>query len=217
MPNFTWSYSRLKNYETCPKRHFHYDVVKDVKDDDAGASEGIDAHKAYSARISKGTKLPMGLTQHEPILAKLEALPGEHYSEQKLALTSDFKPTSFFSNDVWFRTIIDFAAVMAPSAAVIDYKTGKPKSDTTQLALMSATVMHILPEIEKVKAALLFLNHNTAERAEYKRENLPRIWADILPRVHKLEAEEEYPPKPSGLCVRYCLVTQCPFHGRGTR
>lgn len=220
MKPFAWSYSRLKNFESCPKRHYHYDVVKDTQDAGGASNEGIVAHRAYELRIREGKKLPLGLTHHEPILAKLDALPGEHYAEQKLALTNEFKPTGFFSPNVWFRTVLDFCAIIGKTAAVVDYKTGKPTSDITQLQLMSATVMHYAPEIEKVRAGLLFLNHDQAERAEFNREDVSGIWAGILPRVRalqKAQVEQEYPPKPSGLCMRYCNVTSCPFHGRGSR
>ena len=27
---FSWSYSRLKNYEACPKKHYHLDIKKDL-------------------------------------------------------------------------------------------------------------------------------------------------------------------------------------------
>jgi hypothetical protein len=198
---------------------YHYDIIKDIKDDHA-PNEGLDAHKAYEARIKDGKKLPLHLTHHEPVLAKLDALPGEHYAEQKLALTNEFKPTGFFAKDTWFRTVLDFAAVFKNTAAVVDYKTGKVQSDLTQLKLMSATIMHYAPEVERVQARLLFLNHSHAERAEFSREDIPGIWAEILPRVRKLQAgqeEGEYPPRPSGLCVRYCSVTSCPFYGRGSR
>jgi hypothetical protein len=219
MKPWAWSFSRLKSWEVCPKRFFHYDVIKDIKDDHA-PNEGLDAHKAYEARIKDGKKLPLHLTHHEPILARLEALPGEHYAEQKLALTKDFKPTGFFSRDVWFRTVLDFCAIFNTAAAVVDYKTGKIQSDLTQLKLMSATIMHYAPEVERVQARLLFLNHAHAERADFGREDIPGIWAEILPRVRQLEkgqADQEYPPKPSGLCVRHCSVTSCPFYGRGSR
>ena len=219
MKPFAWSYSRLKSWETCPKRFYHYDVAKDVKEDHA-PTEGLDAHKAYEARIKDGKKLPLHLTHHEPVLAKLDALPGEHYAEQKLALTAEFQPTGFFASNTWFRTVLDFAAIFKTTAAVVDYKTGKVQSDLTQLKLMSATIMHYSPEVERVQARLLFLNHAHAERAEFSRADIPGIWAEILPRVKDLQlgqAENRYPPKPSGLCVRHCSVTSCPFYGRGSR
>lgn len=220
--NFAWSYSRLRNFETCPKRHYHYDIAKDVKEPESPQmQEGHTTHKAFELRISENKPLPMPLVYHEKIMSQLANLPGETYAEQRLGLTKDFQPVAFFGQGVWFRTVLDLVNVSPDrtTAAVIDYKTGKPSADNTQLELMSATVMHYDQQIERVRARLLFVNHNKAERAEYVRSDLPRIWGNILPRVRDLERaqiEQEYPPKPNGLCIRYCAVVSCPFHGRGS-
>jgi len=220
MASFTWSYSQLKNFETCPKRHYHYDVAKDVAGETYQQGEGHETHKAFEDYMRSGKSLPLGLKQHDDMMAKLRSLSGEIYAEQKLALTAEFKPTGFFDKRVWFRTVVDFCNVQAPNATVIDYKTGRPAEDKTQLALLSATVLHYLPEVKQVRARLFFVNHNHVEKADYKRRDLTGIWNEILPRVKKLQRareQEEYPPTPSGLCVRYCGVTSCPYHGRGTR
>jgi len=217
---FAWSYSRLKNYETCPKRHWHYDIAKDVGDGNVAQGEGHDTHKAFEQRVSHDTPLPLPLVQHEAMLAKLCSLPGERYTELKLALTEGYQPVGFFDKRVWFRTVIDFCAMINDKVCtVIDYKTGRPQPDTTQLQLMSATVMHYMPKVRRVRAALLFVNHNKVEREEYTPESLPEIWSEVLPRVAKLEMAvktTDFPPSPNGLCKRYCNVTSCPYHGRGT-
>lgn len=220
MTDFTWSYSRLKNWETCALRHYHYDIAKDVTEPESGMlAEGHAVHKALELRIASGKKLPLGMGQYESVAAKLEALPGENYAEQKLAITEKFAPVGFFGSGVWFRTVLDFTNVHNTTAAIIDYKTGKVTQDTTQLQLMSATIFHHAPEVQRVRARLLFLNHNHAERAEFVREDLPEIWGEILPRVRRMrEAVEggKFPPKPSGLCKRYCAVQSCPYHGVGS-
>lgn len=218
--NFTWSYSRLKNYETCPKRHYHYDIAKDIHEPEtAQVSEGHIAHKAFEERIAKGTKLPLPLLQHETLMKKLASMPGQVYAEQRLALTREFKPVDFFGKDVWFRTVIDFCNIRGAVATVADYKTGKPAQDPTQLALMSATVMHYDQNIELVRSILLFVNHDKTERVDFNRGAISTIWAGILPRVAELQMAveaEEFPPKPGGLCKRYCSVVSCPYHGRGS-
>lgn len=218
---FTWSYSQLRNFETCPKRHYHYDVAKDVKEPDSPSQqEGNATHKAFEDYIKSGRSLPLGLVQHNNIMAKLASMPGRNYPEQKLALTAAFAPVAYFGKGVWFRTVVDFCNINGSTAAVIDYKTGRPSEDMTQLQLLSATIMHYMPDVERVRARLLFVNHDQAERAEFVRGDLTAIWNEMLPRVRALQkarVEQEYPPKPSGLCVRYCRVESCPFHGRGTR
>lgn len=217
---FSWSYSKIKNFETCPKRHYHYDIAKDIREAESGALKaGHEMHLAFEDRLRKQKALPLGLAQHEPWITKLIEAPGDNYGEQKLAITKEFKPTAYFSNVAWFRTVIDFCKLRKSDAIIVDYKSGKPAEDETQLALMSATIFHYAQHIKRVKAALLFTSHDVLVPKSYVRSDLPLIWNEILPRVkavEKAEATQEYPPKPSGLCVNYCGVTSCPYHGIGT-
>lgn len=218
---FTWSFSRLKAFESCPKRFFHYEVLKDVKEEESRAlKEGSALHLAFEERVRDGKKLPLPYAQHEPLMRKLIEAPGDTLAEQKLGLTAKFKPAAFFSPNVWFRTVLDFAKIRPKEAIVVDYKSGKVTDDETQLALMSATIMHYAPTVEQVKSAFLFANNDKLVSRTYHRDELQGIWRDILPRVQLLEdatVENEYPPKPSGLCIKYCQVTSCPHYGTGSR
>jgi hypothetical protein len=163
---FSWSYSRLRNWETCPKRSWHYDIAKDIVEPESDQLKaGNELHAAFDKRISKGAELPLGLTHHEPLLNAIVRAPGDTHAEQKLALTSSFAPVGYFGKNVWFRTVIDCAKVNGDTATVLDFKTGKPSSDMTQLNLVSVTLFHHMPRLERVKAALLFVNHGSSEKA----------------------------------------------------
>jgi hypothetical protein len=218
---FSWSYSQLKNAETCLKRYFHYNVEKDVTEPESQELvEGNQLHAHFAARLSpKHTPLPLGYGQHEPMLAKLVNAPGTLYAEQKLALTNEFKPIAFFGKNVWFRTVIDAAKVREDhsQASIFDWKTGRVREDPTQLQLMAATMFHQDPKLQRVKAGLVFVNQDHVERAEFVREDVTEIWGEILPRVKALQVareKQEFPPKPSGLCKKYCAVRSCPYNGR---
>lgn len=216
---FAWSYSALKNFETCAKRFYHYNVAKDVKEPETEQLRaGNQLHAHFEARVVRGTSLPLGYGQYEKMLAAIIAAPGHTYGEQKLAITADFQPVAFFGGArVWFRTVLDLAKIRDDhTATVFDYKTGRPNPDTTQLQLMAATLFVHDPKLERVKAGLLFVAHDQVERAEFVRDDLVEIWGEILPRVRAIERArdaKEYPPKPGGLCKRYCAVISCPYHG----
>jgi PD-(D/E)XK nuclease superfamily len=218
--NHAWSYSQLKNYETCAKRYYHYNVAKDVVEPEGQQLlDGHRLHAAFDARIAKGAKLPLGMGMYEGMLAKFVAAPGETYSEQKLAITADFKPVGFFGKGVWLRTVIDACKITPDGtrASIVDWKDGKVKEDPTQLALMAAVMFVHAPAVQTVRSALFFVNHTQTLPAEYTREDQAEIWGEILPRVRKMaraRAEQEFPPKPSGLCKKYCAVVSCPYHGR---
>ena len=217
-PGFSWSYSALKNYETCPRRYYNYNVSKDVKEPESDAiKQGHALHAAFDARVKSGTSLPLGMGMHEGMLAKLAAAPGATYTEQKLALASDFSPAKFFSKNAWFRTVLDYTNVNGERATVIDYKTGRPSEDMTQLQLAAATTFAHDARVQRVRVALAFVSHDHIERATFVRQDTTEIWGEILPRVKKLveaRQKQDYPPKPGGLCRKWCAVTSCPFHGR---
>jgi hypothetical protein len=69
---FAWSYSKLKNFEACPKRHYHIDVVprghpdKIVEEQSEQLRYGDTIHKILDQYIGQGTPLP---PVHEPHLA----------------------------------------------------------------------------------------------------------------------------------------------------
>lgn len=218
---FSWSYSQLKNFETCPKRYYHYNVAKDVVEpESAQLREGNDLHKAFELRLKDGIPLELPYAPHEAMLSRIYQAPGKGFTEQKLAFSSTFQPTTYFGRGVWFRTQIDYAKVVDDKAAIFDWKTGKPKDDLTQLQLMAAAMFIHMPTLQRVKSALVFVQHEQVERAEFERGDLTEIWGDILPRVKLVErarSTQTYPPKPGGLCKSWCAVTSCPFHGQGGR
>lgn len=216
--SFSWSYSALNDFETCPKRYYEYRVAKSVKEPESDAlREGRDLHKAFEMR-TKGGALQFPYTHYEPMFQKIDAAPGKAYAEQKLALRPDFTPCAYFAKDVWYRGVIDLLKISPPSAAVIDWKTGKPKEDLTQLQLCAAMTFAWHSEVNRVHTALVYAAHDQKFPAEFVREDLTEIWGDILPRVKAMEkarADNNYPPKPSGLCRKFCGVVACPYHGKG--
>jgi PD-(D/E)XK nuclease superfamily len=217
---FTWSYSALKNFQTCPRRYEAYSVTKSVREPESEAiRQGHALHKAFELRVRDGTKLPLGMGMYEPYLAQLADVPdAEIHTEQRLGLTAAFEPAMFFGAGVWFRTVLDYTLVRpGGKASIVDYKTGKPNEDLTQLALAAVTLFAHDPSIEQVHASALFVTHNAATRLVVERHQATDIWAEVLPQVSELEAAHisgHFPPRPGGLCRRYCGVKSCPFWGK---
>jgi hypothetical protein len=218
---FTWSYSALKNYDSCPLRHKMIDLDKKFKDEESPAlAAGWELHRAFEDRL-KGKPLELGYTHYEPMLAKILSKPGKTYGEKKLAITNTFQPCGYFDPNVWFRTVVDCTKVSPDNTevSIFDWKTGKVAEDLTQLQLMSVTIFAHMPSVTYIKAGLVFVSFGKVEHAEFARESIPEIWSEIIPRVKELQRARDtqvYPPKPSGLCKRYCPVTSCQYHGKGT-
>ena len=215
--SFSWSYSKIKNYETCPKRHFHCDIAKDVKEEESEQlAWGNEVHKHLALRIAKGEKLPAGMQAYDKWCTPILTSTGNILVEQKLAITKDFGPCSWFSDEAWFRGIGDVIKIVGPVALIADWKTGKIIEDSAQLALMAACVFAHYPEVVKVRSEFIWLKEDATTRQDFHRNNMPAFWATMLPRVKILQEASEkqiYPAKPSHLCRKWCPVSSCPHHG----
>jgi hypothetical protein len=214
---FTWSYSRLKNFETCPKRNWHMDIAKDVKEDESDALLwGNEAHAILAKRLSKKVPLPPGFGGYEKWCRRIESIGGELYVEQKLGLTRAFGPSGYFDRGIWFRSIADAMVLKGAVAYAGDWKTGKVLNDSVQNVLVAACVFAHRPEIRAVHTEFIWLKDDTTTPQVIHRGDMPAFWATMLPRVAALERAHnltEYPATPNRLCRRWCAVTSCPHHG----
>lgn len=228
---FTWSYSRLKNFEACPKRHWHIDVLpkghpdKVVEPKSEQLEYGDLVHKIMEQYIDKGIVMP---PYHEPKLKPaadraltykgkdVRELGAKVMVEQKFAITEELKATTYFADDVWFRGIGDLVWILGGAAYIGDWKTGKVQEDSKQLALMAQCIFSHHPEVKVCKSEFVWLKENTETTAVIRREDMPLIWAELLPRVEASKHAyntTSYPAKPGPFCARWCPVSQCPHNG----
>lgn len=214
---FSWSYSRLKNFESCPKRHWHLDIAKDIKEEAGEALLwGNAVHDALAKRVAHGAPLPKTMAEYEKWAERVLTGGGNILVEQKLAINKDFGATSWFGDDAWYRGIGDVIKIVGPVALIVDYKTGKILEDGSQLALMAACVFAHHPDVQKVRSEFVWLKEDATTRADFARNEMARVWRDLWPRIEALEHAHNtiaYPPKPGALCKRWCPVNTCPHHG----
>lgn len=214
-----WSYSRLSNFETCPKKYWHITVRKDVKEPEGEAIRyGKMVHKALEKRVASNKPLPMNLRHLEKYAAMLAGATGEKLTEQQLAIDKGFEPCDWFSKQVWCRAILDLAIINDSHAVVVDYKTGKINNDFTQLRLAAVMLMLHEPRIQTVDPCYLWTKEKTLTKDEVRltRDDIKAVILELLPRVKRYEKAhrvEEFPARPGFLCKRYCPVTSCPYHG----
>lgn len=220
--HFAWSYSKLKNFEVCPKRHFHYDVAKDIKEPESDElKDGNFVHKVLADRIAKGTPLPEQVKGLEPwalkILSDPPGVQSQILVEQQLAIQRDFSPCAWFGGKlVWFRGIGDVIKIIGRTALIIDWKTGKIKEDQTQLMSMAQCVFSHHPNVMAVRSEFVWLKEDATTRMDFKRADMAKHWAGVLPRVALLENAMDtmtFPAKPGFLCKKWCSVTSCAHRG----
>lgn len=217
-----WSYSSLTAFETCAKRYYHIKVAKDVSDTPGEAATwGQTVHKYLEDRVKDATPLPAAVAHYETLVAPLLRGQGEVFAEQQLAVNANLQPTDWFGADTWCRGIIDVGVVSptGKSAVLLDWKTGKRKPENDQLKLFAGMAFAHSPELQKIKTGFVWLKENKIDRAEFTRDDIPAIWLTFSPRVKRMERafeSGEFPPKPSGLCSKWCPVpkSKCSFSGK---
>lgn len=206
-----WSYSSLQAFETCPRRFYLTRITKQVKEPQTDATmHGNEVHKALEEAVTNKRALPPKYVGYQPIVDRLRAVPGKKVLEYRFGLTRDLKECEFFADNVWVRGVLDVGIVLPESRAVIaDYKTGKRKLDGDQMRLFAMAGFALWPWVEKISTAYLWLQSNQLDREEFTRPQQSAIHQEFAIRVHRMENasnNNDWPPRPSGLCKAWCPV-----------
>jgi hypothetical protein len=216
-----FSHSGLKSYETCPLKFYHEKVIKTFPfSDTVYTIYGKELHTAAEEYVRDGKPLPGRFDFMKPTLDALLEKPGRKFTELEMGATADLKPCGFKDPEAWCRGIADLLIVDDDSltAWVLDYKSGSDKyPDRDQLTLMSLLTFVHFPHIRFVRSGLLFVVKGTMVKHKVSLEERPKHWQNYRERVARLLASYEadvWNPKPSGLCRKYCPVTECPHCGR---
>lgn len=216
MAEFTWSYSSLKQYQNCPKQYHEIRVLKNYKVKETEAIiYGKDVHEALELYVKEGRPLAKNYLRFKPLVDKLIAIKGDKYPEYEMALTYNREPCDFDSDRRWVRGIADLVVIDKDYAFVVDYKTGSNKyPDPKQLRLMSLMIFTHFPDVQKVKAALLFLARNSIVTEEYVRRDMDKSWAMFEQPLKRLENSydnDTWEVNPTPLC-KWCPVKSCNFN-----
>lgn len=217
---FAWSFSALNAFETCPRQYHEMRIKKTYKDVPGEAAQwGKIVHKHLEDRIKYKQELPPFLTHVEPLVGRLESFDGQLAAEYQMALNADFQPTEWFARDTWVRAQGDAISIKGPTGVAVDWKSGKFREGDDQLRLQSAIMFATYPQLEKVGIVYAFVKEKQTLSRTFTRNDVPMIWQRFLPRVQRMEQafkDQDFPPKPSGLCRKWCLVKSCEFHGQGS-
>ena len=232
---WAWSYSKYKNYDTCPKRHYEIDLAHNFTESSDQLIWGNEVHNALAHACTGKAPLPDSMKDYQPWVTEMQtgvfanvnepwakwlSAPGSSLDvELKLAITKDFQPTQWFANNVWFRGICD-GIRFDPTRTVAlarDWKTGKILHDSRQLFLMTQCLFAHYPTLKRVRTEFVWLKDDCTTPETFDRATMARQWPPILAQVqqmHHAAVTMTYPPKPGKLCARYCPVVSCPYHGK---
>jgi hypothetical protein len=176
---------------------------------------GTEVHKALEDYVRDGTPLAKNYERFGPIVDALLEAPGTRHAELELALRKDGTPCDFRAPDYWVRGIIDLLILDGSTAYIVDYKTGSAKyPDAKQLKLMALMTFAHFPEVNYIKAGLLFLAHDVFIDEAYRREDIDKLWGAFTPSVARLETSSAinvWPANPTPLCG-WCPVDTCEYY-----
>lgn len=211
-----WSYSSLKDFVNCPRQYYEVKVAKSVvKKVTDNMLYGTEVHKAIEDYVRESKPLPKHYMQYKPVLDELLKISGNKYPEYQMALKADLSRCEFEAEDRWVRGIVDLLIVDGEDAYIIDFKTGSNKyPDPKQLKLMALMTYVHFPEVENIKAGLLFITRNSFVPEEYARSDISKLWSDFKTDLERLSLSYEnnlWPERPSGLCG-WCPVNTCKFY-----
>lgn len=238
---FNWTYTKLKNFETCAFKHKKVDIDKEYNDGGESLKWGNYVHEAIAKAIRLkcdliGPRAPLPQDLQElgwqawiDKIARLLEDGGKLYVEQDYAVDREFnKCTNYYGPDVWHRCRADVVYLndAADLALAIDWKTGGMRPDSIQLFCMAKVIFALFPEVQRVGTRFAWLtltgkdgdNPLPETKEAYSRDDMREFWPEILQRVQHYQqalASGTFHTNPSGLCKSHCPVSECGYHGKG--
>lgn len=244
----SWSPSKLEKYEQCPRKcklesedklcpKCFKGRLKGGYDspavcDTCGVSilpapplvRGTEIHSKLEAYVKGEGEMDPDIA---PVTKWLEAFRKAHKLKQtmvelQVALTSEWKVTSWFAKDAWLRAKIDLLHFRTTKLwDVIDWKTGKFKPDGEyhdQLNIYATAVMSVYPQPQTVEASLVFVDAGksvTRDEGTLKRADVARAQKRWTNRVRAMLSDKRFAPRPGNYC-RWCDYSKskggpCPF------
>lgn len=217
--NFTWT--KIKNFETCPRKYLEIDVLKKYQETSPQLDYGNKMHEAAQKRISHGTTLPTDFVALEKWVRKFTKDSDDPavgiQTELKLAINKKMEPCGWMARDVYMRGVIDLLKIRKRAALAVDWKSGEIKDDIIQLGLFAQLVFSHYQWVEAVRTMYVWIKADDCTEEILHRKDMKDLWNEISPRITALELAtnaDNFPPKKSGLCKEHCPVITCEHNGR---
>lgn len=213
------SYNRLKTFERCPAALF-FEVVQRHKDPqpNPAAERGLRIHDSCQHYIDgESDDLDPDIKFWRDVIEKLRTLDRNTMSvsaDKKIALTKNFDPCDYFSDDVWIRYAFDVEVLQkqnGKTGLVIDWKTGKLKFNEVahmqQKQLYCALQLKLNPELDTSIGEFYYVDIGTSTSHTFTRKQGEIILNDFIKRIDTLTSTTEFEAKPSRHACKFCPYT----------
>jgi hypothetical protein len=218
-----FSWSTLEQYQTCPNKCLHQNVLHDIPWVETEENKWGNMVHAELERCARLRMLPEGrFTELSYIVSAFLGASGELRPEVKLGVTRDLEACDFYDPLVFIRgnnadLIIDYG----DWAVLWDYKTGKKKRGSKQLMLAALMAFAKFPKLNKIVASYIWTQAKTLkpDQEVYYRDRIPEYWENFLPLIKEIEYcidKDIWYKRQNGLCRQWCPVSSCEYNGRYT-
>lgn len=232
------SYTRISDFEACPRRFKlkHLDKVPEPPSEPLLIGRVIHDTAAAYAKHCLQTGVATDITAIKPIAEaafyEVGGLPTEKLPEiialvEKLAesyvvdlehtvgVEEQFK--HFFGDGQIFWAYIDRLLIDGTVATIVDLKTDhnlRSQGDVDrdlQLEVYAWAVKVMYPQVTEIKTALNFVRHQVVrEGRSIPAEEIPEIEKRIMAAVARIDKETEFKPTPGSACGWCAYSSNCP-------
>lgn len=197
------SYSSIKLYEQCAAKYKFSRIDRLPEPTGPAAERGKMIHAELESILKGGLEILCEEAEH--LLPKIDVWKEQDAkSEMEFAVNNRWDPVDFNDPTYMLRGIIDLYIEDGDRAIVLDFKTGKERDYTDQVAVYATVILATKPHINEVVPAIEFID--TKKSLTYNvihRKDLQYLKQSVEGRVNIIERDKIYAPNPSGLC-RFC-------------
>jgi len=225
-----WSFSRLKDFESCALKAYKKYVEKKSTDhmDRTAADRGTAIHLEAELFVKDKGPFTENLSLFEDYfeLVKGEFASGTVELEENWGFTKDWDVTGWWDDDVWCRMKLDncrhrdFENGELVSAISTDYKTGKKYgnevSHAQQGQIYAIGTFLRYPTLEVLDVEFIYLDQGpkATTKRTVTREKAMKFLPSWNKRALAMTGATDYPPKPNKITCMWCEFG--PQHGDGS-
>lgn len=207
---FTWSYSALHIWETCPRQYFYNYIEEHPKPPNVYRDEGIRIHKELETFVKKprARKTPEDLVLLDNYLKECREQGAE--SEVKVCFDREWREVPHAER--WGTIVVDLHWLSARGdyLTVSDLKSGRVRDYSDQGRIYLAGLLSRYPEVVRGHAEFAYSKTGDVLSGEGR----PRIVAvdklemlgyrrELAVRANRVEADGKFDAKPGSAC-RWC-------------
>jgi len=215
-PRFTWSPSKIMQFETCPYQwaaQYYYKTLP--YQESAATIWGTRVHQqAENFMNNEPINDPEAFVPVEKWVKALSKIDGQRFVEHKMGVDNKLQATDYDGAEG--RMILDLGIKRGTELMLFDWKTGKKKDDHVQMQIYALIMAIQHPEVTKITYKYIWVKTGEVTGGEMSRQDLAPVAKNILGKLTKMREawdNENFSKQRNGLCKNWCGVTECPHNG----